>query len=505
MGENVLKSLKEWSLGTCLRWRINVHPDEEDYLRLLTLEHYTVILRCWPGGGVTGVLYYPTLSHFGEVGDVFGSWNETRICLFVIFRGGSASGILVNSVMKFEGIWSDMGMGEKETEMGKEEEGEKKVKVPGKYAKVTEGRVISSSIKLYDGDNTFDQGKDNVLRGKCDITCVGHFEDEVECISLSKKCCSNCCRCQRCKEYLLSLPEDHHMFDFKIICSDGKEVKSNKFILASQNKYFEGLFRRENCDSVELDYQGDFVKACIHFLHTQEIEITGDIVQDILVTANYLLIDEIVEMSINHILDNMDVTNCVDILKFGVQFDLSKLIDTATNAICYNLDSLDDDTVKLIPLEMFKSILTNDHVCLRNSSKIILTDSEKKKKLRIEAEKYCHNSNQLNEKEALLDLVNQLPVKKSFFSVKSKERIGENISSTNFKFVGQGIKFIKKVAILTSQFLIDDLDFLRKKMVSGLTLEWTDGTVDKVGEEDIEAEHEIVNIVSILSQYCHSH
>ena len=64
------------------------------------------------------------------------------------------------------------------------------------------------------------------------------------------------------------------------------------------------------------------------------------------------------------------------------------------------------------------------------------------------------------------------------------------MSSTNFEFVGQGRKFIQKVTILTSQYLIDE-DVLRKKMVSGLTLEWTDGTVDKVGEGDIEAEHEI--------------
>ena len=123
MGGNVLKSLKEWSLGTCLRWRINVHSDEEDYP-----ECYTMILRCWPGGGVTGVLYNDkkiTRSFFGYVGDVFGSWNDTRIRLFVIFRGSCTHGISVNSVMKFEGTWSDMGTGEKETEIGKEE-GEKK-------------------------------------------------------------------------------------------------------------------------------------------------------------------------------------------------------------------------------------------------------------------------------------------------------------------------------------------------------------------------------------------
>ena len=192
MEGNVLKSHNEWSLGTCLRWRINVHPDEEDYRGPL---------RCWPGGGVTGVLKEISRSFPGDFGYVFGSWNETRIRLFVIFRGGCDSGMTVNSVMKIEGTWSDMGTGEKETEIGKEE-GEKKVKFPGKYAKVSEGRVISYN---YDGDTTFD--KVTVLWETCYITCVGNFEDEAK--ELEEENGNFLSMSKKIKEYLLSLPEDH--------------------------------------------------------------------------------------------------------------------------------------------------------------------------------------------------------------------------------------------------------------------------------------------------------
>ena len=486
--------LFEESFGTCLRWRIDVHTDGR-VVRSWAREYYTMILRFWPQGGVTGVLYdahQDIRGVSGDSGDVFGSWNETRIRLFVIFRGRYNPDVSPYCVMKIEGNWSDIG--ENETENGKE-----KVHTPGRYSEVREGSMIFTD---YDGDTNFDEGKEVIVtRGTCTIKCVGNFEDMVKELKeegnrlLNKEHYS---MSKSIKNFLRSLPEDDHMFDFKIICSDGKEVKSNKFILASQSKYFEGLFRKENCDSVKLDYQGAFVKACINFLHTEEIEISGDNVQDLLVTANYLLIDELVERTISHIIGKLDATNCVDILKFGVQFNFSKLVDTATNGICYNLDSLDDDTVMQIPLQIFKSILTNDNVCLRSSSKVILAHSEKKKKLGIIVEKYCHKSNQPEEKEALHNLVDQLPAKKFFFSFKNQGKIGENISPTNFYFIGQGKKLIQKLTILTSESLMQVHDVVNdtwgaafKKMVSGLTLEWTDGTVDKVGEGGIEAIHEI--------------
>ena len=495
--------LFEESLGACLRWRINVHTDGREY-RGGAPEHYNMILMFWPNGGVTGDLYderRDVRSSHGDSGDVFGSWNETGIRLFVMFRGRSHPDVSPYCVMKFEGNWSDTG--ENGTKIGKEK-GAKKAHTPGKYSEVREGSMISTD---YDGNTTFNEGKEVIVtRGTCNIKCVGNFEDFVkeegkrtflkERSHDDDEMTHARTMSKNIKKLFLNLPEHDHLLDFEIICSDGKKVKSSKPILASQSRYFKGLIR--NCDSVKLDYPGAFVEVCINFLHTGDIEISEDNVQGILVTASYLLIDELVERTIRHIIGKLDATNCVDVLKFGVQFNCSKLVDIVTNGICYNLDSLDDCTVKDIPLQIFKSILTNDNVCLRNSSKVILAHSEKKKKLGIIVEKYCHNSITQKEKDALLKLVNQLPARKSHCSFKSQAKIGENMSPTNFYFMGQGRKFIQKLTTLTSEFLIQVRDVenqtLRpelKKMISGLILVWTDGTVDKVGEGDIEAEHEI--------------
>ena len=74
---------------------------------------------------------------------------------------------------------------------------------------------------------------------------------------------------------------------------DGAEINSHKIILASQTQYFGALFRQENPDFAKLDFPGDIIKKCVDFLYTEEIDVNGDNVQDVIVFANYVMINEI--------------------------------------------------------------------------------------------------------------------------------------------------------------------------------------------------------------------
>ena len=100
---------------------------------------------------------------------------------------------------------------------------------------------------------------------------------------------------QNMTQYIRNSPEDKHFYDFNIIAKDGSEVKSHKIILASQTQYFGALFRQENPDSVKLNFPGDIIKKCVNYLYTEEIDVTGDNVQDVMVFANYVMITEIVK------------------------------------------------------------------------------------------------------------------------------------------------------------------------------------------------------------------
>ena len=128
------------------------------------------------------------------------------------------------------------------------------------------------------------------------------------------------------RNYFLNSQEDRQFYDFKIQCKDGVDVKCHKIVLVSQTKYFEGMFRQQppetNCVSV--DFHSDIVGACITYLYTGGITINGDNVQDILMAANYFLLNPVQDKCITYILDNMDLSDCVDILKFADSVGLTR-------------------------------------------------------------------------------------------------------------------------------------------------------------------------------------
>ena len=84
----------------------------------------------------------------------------------------------------------------------------------------------------------------------------------------------------------VSLAED--LADFTIVCAGGHQVfcqmlqvildiifqvKSHKLILASQSKFFEGFFRRESKEMVMLDFKEEYVRICIAYMVSGEVNL----------------------------------------------------------------------------------------------------------------------------------------------------------------------------------------------------------------------------------------
>ena len=68
---------------------------------------------------------------------------------------------------------------------------------------------------------------------------------------------------------------------------DGIEHKAHKIILASQSKYFRGLFRNDpNASCVTLDYENSIISACIEGIYTGTTPLSFDNVQDTLIAAD---------------------------------------------------------------------------------------------------------------------------------------------------------------------------------------------------------------------------
>ena len=288
------------------------------------------------------------------------------------------------------------------------------------------------------------------------------------------------------KDYILNQPEEQHFYDFKIVCSDNIEIPCHKIILASQTKYFEGLFRQQNSDSVRMDFQCHEVRTCIKYLYTEDIKITGDNVQDILVVANYLNIPKVVRTCVRYIRVNMDISNCIDILTLGDQLNIQDISKNVIDSISYSIDDVfkDEGNLKRTPLHLMKAILSNENVTLRHS-KVTLPDSEKKTRLAAIAWKYCTLTSQTGEMEELLALINTLPERRELDTIRF-ETFGSPADQprgiNTFNLRRKGKHFIQKVTLKTN--IWDS-----RAVVSGLALKWTDGTEDAVGGGEVAAQY----------------
>ena len=293
------------------------------------------------------------------------------------------------------------------------------------------------------------------------------------------------------REYILTQPEEQHFYDFKIICNDNNEVKSHKIILASQTKYFEGLFRQQKSDQIQLDFQSDAVKACIRYLYTEDISISGDNVQDILMVANYLIIPKIVRLCVRYILANMDVSNCIDILNLGDQFNIPEITHEAKDAISFSFGPVfeDESRLKNTPLHLLKSLLSNENVTLQNCRKVTLKDWQKKQQLADIVRRYCTMTNQIGELDELLDIIGRLPEKRNLNIPFASQPFGSPDDRPRLirDFDVRATTEESSIQTVTLKASIWD----GRIVISGISLKWTDGNEDIVGDGEVAAEYEV--------------
>ena len=158
---------------------------------------------------------------------------------------------------------------------------------------------------------------------------------------------------------------------------DGKVCKAHKMILASQSKYFMVLFRNNpNICSTLLHYEHSVIDACLQGIYTGTSSLTGDNVQDILIAADYLGVDDLFNQATDFIILHMDDTNCYDILKFGCDRGIDKMASSAASYIGRRLCDPGKNIEELysLPSEMFSKVLRSNWIIMKeNASGVIMT------------------------------------------------------------------------------------------------------------------------------------
>ena len=255
--------------------------------------------------------------------------------------------------------------------------------------------------------------------------------------------------------YLNNSPMEKHFYDFIIRCADDVEVKGHKIILASQTKFFEGLFRQEQeKDFVLLDFTSETVKVCLKYLYTGQLKITGDNVQDLLMIANYLLISPLTTLCTDYILDNIDLTNCLGILSLADGTGNTRLMDRAMLLTCSNIQEIaEKEKLGTVPLHLFRSILQSKKLLIRNSFGVILPGSALGELTKV-CDAYIQASNlEQTERENLFEICRQNDRDMERVSWRSVEEFGGGNDhprrERSFSFSGEGQKFIRNIVVKT--------------------------------------------------------
>jgi len=410
-------------------------------------------LKFWQNGGVSGIkdknkeednLRFNLLSRstngVKNAGDVFGEWNDSGLAFTLVTRQQACK-------WEFQGKWEQ------------------------RMESISEGRfkVVQDNFRM--------------------DTTVGTFKILVDKKSgeEKKQKSKESIFVQNMVQYIRNSPKDKHFYDFKIISQDGAEINSHKIILASQTQYFGALFRQENPDFAKLDFSGDIIRKCVDFLYTEEIDVNGDNVQDVIVFANYVMINEIVKICEKFIINNLDLTSCIDVLKLGDFLGNRTIICEANDLVCRNFQTLFSQTeeLRLIPLHLFKQILSSDKLLLYSEYNTILPGVEREEKLSEFIDEYNNlNGTGIDELKSLLRVDKNKEIKNSrelsHLKIWTTDKMGAPGDNPNHlrtvRVSGEGKKFIRTISLAT-------VEWDGRTIIGGIRVLWSDGSSDSVGAD----------------------
>ena len=160
--------------------------------------------------------------------------------------------------------------------------------------------------------------------------------------------------CNNIKLYHKKREEENQFYDFVIKDKDGTEIRSHKFILASQSEYFAALFRTNPnaCETTFEDFSIDVIKECIEYFYVLELNLTGENFQDMLMFADFITLREVIGICTDYIVENIDESNYASVIDLGNSRGMFRLVEAgvlfALRNLTRSIDSFDELTKAMI-------------------------------------------------------------------------------------------------------------------------------------------------------------
>ncbi|XP_035685308.1 kelch-like protein 24 [Branchiostoma floridae] len=221
----------------------------------------------------------------------------------------------------------------------------------------------------YDNDRRSD-GVDDNDGHNCNSAChVGDKKSYDE---------DNSCRFEDtsyCRELLAELNGQRHTKDFLdlVVKVQDMEFPCHRAVLAS-TPYFKAMLSSNlsegNSKVVPLyGVDSDGFSKILDFLYTGEISITQDDVHDILQAAHMFQIDKITEYCETFIVEDFDMSNCLDVMRVSDLYGFSKLREKTREVALSNFSEICQN-------EEFLTLSGDELLDLLTDEKLRVTDEE---------------------------------------------------------------------------------------------------------------------------------
>ena len=153
------------------------------------------------------------------------------------------------------------------------------------------------------------------------------------------------------------------------------------------------MFRNDpNTDSVSLDFSPSVIDACCEGIYTGTVPLNEDVVQDILLAADYLGLEDLMQQATEFIILHLDDSNCLDVLAFAIDQGNKKMESSAAAFIASNLTTDPENHQELYTVSptAFKMVLESNKLVVKEKSLgIVITGLARELCLVPFIEKFC--------------------------------------------------------------------------------------------------------------------
>ncbi|KAL9956956.1 hypothetical protein ACROYT_G038523 [Oculina patagonica] len=140
----------------------------------------------------------------------------------------------------------------------------------------------------------------------------------------------------------LNMQRKHaHLCDITLVTKDAKEFNAHRNVLSAASLYFHKLLESNMKENREGKVRFEEISGCImedvlEFIYTGDVEITQENSEDLIATANYLLIPGLKTVSGRFLEEQMTKSNCISTFYFAEKYQCVQLIANSRKFIHAN-------------------------------------------------------------------------------------------------------------------------------------------------------------------------